>query len=135
MALIILVWYLSTEYAPEPTHSYEDENTASAYDPYAPGPTVVTMMTEEPYPYGTTTETYDYAKEDKIETSQVPYDNDGSSEEVLEEEGPTECDCQPGEPGFAGFAGPKVRITHFISLKNVTMNNDAVYRCSVAPLE
>lgn len=25
-----------------------------------------------------------------------------------EEAGPTECDCEPGEPGFAGFMGPKV---------------------------
>lgn len=27
---------------------------------------------------------------------------------ALGKEGPTECDCEPGEPGFAGFAGPKV---------------------------
>lgn len=27
---------------------------------------------------------------------------------ALGREGPTECDCEPGEPGFAGFAGPKV---------------------------
>lgn len=67
------------------------------------------MITDESYPYGSTTESYDYAKEDRAEMTQVPYDNDGSSEETLEEEGPTECDCLPGEPGFAGFAGPKVR--------------------------
>ncbi|KAL2084514.1 hypothetical protein ACEWY4_020032 [Coilia grayii] len=101
--------YPRPDYHPEPTHSYEEENTASAYDPYAPGPTVVTMITEEYYPYGTTTESYDYAKEDKPDTTQVPYDSGDSSEEVVEEEGPTECDCQPGEPGFAGFAGPKVK--------------------------
>lgn len=40
-------------------------------------------------------------------------DTDSSEEEsgsdaALGEEGPTECDCEHGEPGFAGFAGPKV---------------------------
>lgn len=33
---------------------------------------------------------------------------------ALGEEGPTECDCEPGEPGFAGFAGPKVSV-HYIT--------------------
>lgn len=52
-------------------------------------------------------------------TLQVPYeyppegpDTDSSEESggdaALGQEGPTECDCEPGEPGFAGFAGPKV---------------------------
>lgn len=46
---------------------------------------------------------------------QVPYEPDtGSSEESggdaeLGQVGPTECDCEPGEPGFAGFTGPKVQ--------------------------
>lgn len=47
-------------------------------------------------------------------------DTDSSEESggdaALGVEGPTECDCEPGEPGFAGFAGPKVQtdvITSF----------------------
>lgn len=48
---------------------------------------------------------------------QVPYRPAGPDTDSLEEsggdaalgeEGPTECDCEPGGPGFAGFAGPKV---------------------------
>lgn len=52
---------------------------------------------------------------------QVPFefpDTDSSEESggdaALGEEGPTECNCEPGEPGFAGFAGPKV-TSHFIT--------------------
>lgn len=52
---------------------------------------------------------------------QVPFefpDTDSSEESGgdagLGEEGPTECNCEPGQPGFAGFAGPKVP-THFIT--------------------
>lgn len=42
------------------------------------------------------------------------------------EEAPTECDCQPGEPGFAGFAGPKVASTTWscdLHLSAVTQTN------------
>lgn len=42
------------------------------------------------------------------------------------EEAPTECDCQPGEPGFAGFAGPKVASTTCscdLHLAGMTLNN------------
>lgn len=42
--------------------------------------------------------------------SQVFPETDSS--EDLGTEGPTECDCDPGEPGFAGFAGPKV-LSHY----------------------
>lgn len=72
-----------------------------SYNPASPG---VTMITEETYPYASTTESYDYAKEVTTLTTQVPYGENA----VLGEEGPTECDCEPGEPGFAGFPGPKV---------------------------
>ncbi|KAL7874757.1 hypothetical protein SRHO_G00057270 [Serrasalmus rhombeus] len=72
---------------------------------------VVTMITEESYPYATTSETYDYAKEVTTLTTEVPY----GEASLGEEEGPTECDCEPGEPGFAGFAGPKVGHLHDIS--------------------
>lgn len=92
------------DYHPETTHTYEDEQTVSAYDPYNPAPPGVTMITEETYPYASTTESYDYAKEVTTLTTQVPYGEDAD----LGEEGPTECDCEPGEPGFAGFPGPKV---------------------------
>ncbi len=55
---------------------------------------------------------------------QVPYEyppagpdtessEDSGDDSALGEEAPTECNCEPGEPGFAGFAGPKVP-THFI---------------------
>ncbi|KAG7218391.1 hypothetical protein INR49_020424 [Caranx melampygus] len=107
-----------SEYPPEPTHSYDQEQRPHQQEeeeeeddyyggPY--GPTRVTMITEESFPYATTAEAH-YAKEDQ-ETMEVPYDT-GSSEEsggdaALGEEGPTDCDCEPGEPGFAGFAGPK----------------------------
>lgn len=58
---------------------------------------------------------------------QVPYeyppsgpDTDSSAESggdaALGEEGPTECDCEPGQPGFAGFAGPKVHFITSLSL-------------------
>lgn len=47
-------------------------------------------------------------------------DTDSSEESggdaALGEEGPTECDCEPGEPGFAGFAGPKVQIQSIVPL-------------------
>lgn len=33
---------------------------------------------------------------------------DAEADGDLGTEGPTECDCDPGKPGFAGFAGPKV---------------------------
>lgn len=59
----------STEYPPEPTRSY-DEQTED-YDPYAPAPNQVTMITEDAYPYATTTESYDYAKEDITMATQV----------------------------------------------------------------
>ncbi|TNN30179.1 hypothetical protein EYF80_059670 [Liparis tanakae] len=36
-----------------------------------------------------------------------PDSSEGSGED-LGQEAPTECDCEPGQPGFAGFAGPKV---------------------------
>lgn len=62
------------------------------------------MITEETYPYATNVESFDYAKEDKTLMTEVPYGGDAE----LGQEGPTECDCEPGEPGFAGFAGPKV---------------------------
>lgn len=55
---------------------------------------------------------------------QVPFkfpagpDTDSSEESggdaALGGEGPTECDCEPGEPGFAGFAGPKVSV-HYVT--------------------
>ena len=44
----------------------------------------------------------------------MPYDSeeyDSGEDAALGQEGPTECDCEPGEPGFAGFAGPKVNNT------------------------
>lgn len=72
------------------------------------------MITEETYPYSSTTETYDYAKEVSPVTTQVPYGEDASLEE--EDEKPTDCDCEPGEPGFGGFAGPKVH-TRLITRK------------------
>lgn len=40
----------------------------------------------------------------------------GGAHSALGEEGPTECDCKPGEPGFAGFAGPKVPTQYITSL-------------------
>lgn len=54
---------------------------------------------------------------------QIPYPDTDSSEEsggdaALGEEGPTECDCQPGEPGFAGFAGPKVLTYIIVSVES-----------------
>lgn len=107
------------DYPPEPTHTYEDEQTASAYDPYGPAPTVVTMITDDAYPYETTSETYDYAKEVTTLTTEVPYGGDAS---LGEEEGPTECDCEPGEPGFAGFAGPKVGHLHVNSQIKCNLN-------------
>lgn len=57
-----------SEYPPEPTHSY-DEDQERDYDPYGPAPTQVTMITEEAFPYATTAESH-YAKEDK-ETMKV----------------------------------------------------------------
>eukprot|EP00064_Thunnus_orientalis_P023723 superscaffoldBa00009269_g23978 len=115
-SLIVLLH--PSEYPPEPTHSYDVDQQPEVedYDPYGAAPTQVTMITEEAFPYATTTESH-YAKED-TETMEVPYEyppagpDTGSSEEsggdsALGEVGPTECDCEPGEPGFAGFAGPK----------------------------
>lgn len=117
-----------------PTPGYE-EHTASGYDPYGPAPTVVTMITEEVYPYATTTESYDYAKEVTTMTTQVPYEyptgppyyegSDGDA--ALGEEGPTDCNCQPGEPGFAGFAGPKVRHRLLSALSNNVHINGSVW--------
>lgn len=62
------------EYPPEPTHSYDEdqrpeEEEEEDYDPYGPLPTQVTMITDDTFPYSTTTESH-YAKEDK-ETMQV----------------------------------------------------------------
>uniref|UniRef100_A0A8C1HWJ0 Zgc:113232 n=1 Tax=Cyprinus carpio carpio TaxID=630221 RepID=A0A8C1HWJ0_CYPCA len=81
----------------------EDEHSASGFDTYVPAATVVTMITEETYPYAKAVESFDYAKEDKTLITQVPFG--GGAELGLE--GPTECDCEAGEPGFGGFAGPK----------------------------
>lgn len=92
------------DYHSKPTYSYEDEQTVSLYHLYNPTRPGITMITEETYPYGSTTESYDYAKEVTTLTTQVPYGENA----VLGEEGPTECDCEAGEPGFAGFPGPKV---------------------------
>ncbi len=94
----------SVEYPAEAKRGNEDEQSASGFDPYAPAATVVTMITEETYPYATAVESFDYAKEDKTLITQVPYGGDAE----LGQEGPTECDCEAGEPGFGGFAGPKV---------------------------
>lgn len=102
------------DYHPESTHSYGEEQTVSAYGPYNPPPPGVTMITEETYPYASTTETYDYAKEVTTLTTQVPYREDNA----LGEEGPTECDCEPGEPGFAGFPGPKVHQESYVRIFN-----------------
>uniref|UniRef100_A0A4W5LD76 Uncharacterized protein n=1 Tax=Hucho hucho TaxID=62062 RepID=A0A4W5LD76_9TELE len=44
------------EYPPEPTDSYEEQQPSSGYDPYAPAPTSVSMITEDSYPYTTTTQ-------------------------------------------------------------------------------
>lgn len=96
-------------YHPNPTHSYEDEQIVFAYNPYNLAFPGVTMITEETYPYASTTESYDYAKEVTTLTTHVPYGEDAD----LGEEGPTECDCEPGEPGFAGFPGPKVHQESF----------------------
>lgn len=61
---------MSSEYPPEPTQSYEDQQPGEGdYDPYGPAPTQVTMITEDAFPYVTTTESH-YAKED-TETMQV----------------------------------------------------------------
>ncbi|MED6292654.1 hypothetical protein CHARACLAT_002634 [Characodon lateralis] len=101
------------EHQPEPTQYYGEDQQLVEEDN---DPTRVTMITEDVFPFATTTESH-YAKED-TETMQVPFkypggpDTDTSEEEsggdaALGEEGPTECDCEVGEPGFAGFAGPK----------------------------
>lgn len=69
------------------------------------------MITEDTYPYvATTSQSYDYAKEVPTVTTQVPYYESGIAT-LGEEEVPTDCDCLPGEPGFAGFAGPKVTLS------------------------
>lgn len=94
----------SVEYPAESKRGSEDEHSASGFDPYAPAATMVTMITEETYPYATAVESFDYAKEDKTLITRVPYGGDAE----LGQEGPTECDCEAGEPGFGGFAGPKV---------------------------
>lgn len=61
-----------SEYPPEPTHSYDEDQRPEEeddYDPYGPAPTQVTMITEDSFPYATTAESH-YAKED-TETMQV----------------------------------------------------------------
>lgn len=55
----------------EPTPGYE-EHTASGY-PYPQTTPLVTMITEEDYPYTTTTESYVAAKEVTTMTTRVPY--------------------------------------------------------------
>ncbi|XP_058879396.1 collagen alpha-1(IX) chain-like [Acipenser ruthenus] len=59
------------EYPVEPTPGYE-EHTASGY-PYPQTTPLVTMITEEEYPYATTTESYVAAKEVTTMTTSVPY--------------------------------------------------------------
>lgn len=56
---------VSLEYPPEPTHSYDVDQIFEEedYDTYGPIPTQVTMITEDTFPYITTTESH-YAKED-----------------------------------------------------------------------
>lgn len=98
----------SVKYPAESKRSNEGEQSASGFDPYAPAATVVTMITEETYPYATVVESFDYAKEDKTLITQVPFGGDSE----LGQERPTECDCEAGEPGFGGFAGPKVDYCH-----------------------
>lgn len=63
---------MPSEYPPEPTYSYDEDRGPEEgdYDPYGPAPTQVTMITEDAFPYVTTTESH-YAKED-TETMQVP---------------------------------------------------------------
>lgn len=97
----VLACAFSVDYPQESRRGDEDEHSASGFDPRAPD---VTMITEETFPYATNVESFDYAKEDKTLMTEVPYGGDAE----LAHEGPTECDCEPGEPGFAGFAGPKV---------------------------
>lgn len=65
------MWLVPSEYPPEPTHSYDEGQRPEEgdYDPYSPAPTRVTMITEDAFPYVTTTESH-YAKED-TETMQV----------------------------------------------------------------
>lgn len=58
---------VTSEYPPEPTHSYDQEQ--EQVEDYYGGPTRVTMVTEESYPYATTAEAH-YAKEDQ-ETMEV----------------------------------------------------------------
>lgn len=70
------------------------------------------MITEETYPYTSTTESFDNAKEVTTLTTQVPY----GEHDALGEEGPTACDCEPGEPGFAGFPGPKVHQDSYVRI-------------------
>lgn len=62
---------MTSEYPPEPTHSYDQGQEQVEEDYYAGpyGPTRVTMVTEESYPYATTAEAH-YAKEDQ-ETMEV----------------------------------------------------------------
>lgn len=56
---------ISLEYPPEPTHSYDVDQIFEEedYDTYGPIPTQITMITEDTFPYITTTESH-YAKED-----------------------------------------------------------------------
>lgn len=69
----------SSEYPPEPTHSYDEDQRPEDrdYDLNGPAPTQVTMITEDSFPYVTTTESH-YAKED-TETMQVGQPSTGSS--------------------------------------------------------
>ena len=53
-----------SEFPPETTQRYDED-----YDHYGPIPTRVTMITEDTFPYATTTESH-YAKED-METMEV----------------------------------------------------------------
>lgn len=62
---------MSSEYPPEPSHSYDEDQQAEVedYNTYGHAPTQVTMITEDAFPYVTTTESH-YAKED-TDTMQV----------------------------------------------------------------
>lgn len=58
-------------------------------------------------------------------SAQLTLDPDDLDESGAEE-APTECDCQPGEPGFAGFAGPKVASStwsRYLHLSKVTLTD------------
>ena len=57
------------EYPPEPTPGYGGEQHPDQ-DPYGQGPDQVTMITEDSYPYATTSQPY-YAKEDHTISTRV----------------------------------------------------------------